>query len=353
MKNEIETLIELVNISSFSQKENKEIVNYILNKCKKYKTVRIKNNSDDRENLLIFINCEIKNCSPIVLCGHIDTVKENNNLPAKILDDKLYGLGSCDMKCFFASILAKLESLESLNTPIIIAITSDEEIECESVNLVIDYFKQNNITPTLTILGEPTDNTLSNCSKGCYEFNIDITGKPCHSSKVNEGINAINIAAKLITKIESLNTNKVSLNTGLISGGKQINIVPEKCSLNFDIRCFDSDIYKTTLNQIKEEIKKLKTIYSGAKIELKSTLTLPCYKSKSNLALSLCEKLSTKLTEFNAASEAGFYAEISKEVIIFGSGNILLAHKQNEYVEIKKLNNYYKMLEKLIKTMIF
>lgn len=353
MKKEIETLVELINISSYSQKENKEVINYITKKCKNYKTIKIKNKNDNRENLLIFINCDIKNCSPIVLCGHIDTVKENNNLPAKIVNNKLYGLGSCDMKCFFASILSNIERLTILNTPLIIAITSDEEIECESVNLIATYFKQNNITPTLAILGEPTDNTLSNCSKGCYEFNINITGKSCHSSKVKEGINAINIAARLITKIESLNTNEVSLNTGLINGGKQINIVPEKCSLDFDIRCFDSDVYNTTLNQIKDEIEKLKAIYIGADITLKQTLSLPCYKSKSNLALSLCEKLSTKLTEFNAASEAGFYSNFCKEVIIFGAGNILLAHKQNEYVEIEKLNSYYEMLEKIIKNSLF
>ena len=349
MKNEIEILKELININSYSQKENSEIVNYIKNICKDYDITTLKNTNDGRENLLIKINCDDKISSPILLAGHIDTVKENNNLLARQEDGKLYGLGSCDMKCFFASLLANLKDLENLNTPIIIAITSDEEIECESIKLITDYLTSQNIKPRLTILGEPTSNTLANCSKGCYEFKAEIIGKPCHSSKVKEGINAINIAARLITKIENLNTNEVSLNTGLIQGGKQINIVPDFCSLNFDIRCYDKDKYLLTLQQIEKEIRLLKNLYKGCEICLTQTLLLPCHKSKSNLCENLSKLLNTKTSEFNAASEAGFYSEICNEVIIFGAGDLLLAHKQNEYVSISNLTNYYKMLKKLIK----
>lgn len=349
MNKEIDILKELVNINSFKQNENKDIIKYIEKKCKNFFTTTIKNKKDERESILIFINCEPYNSSAILLCGHIDTVKENNNLPAKIIDDKLYGLGSCDMKCFYASILANLDKIKDLNKPIIIAATCDEEIDCESVNQVVEELKKRNISIPLTILGEPTDMKIANSSKGCYEFQIEIKGKACHSSKVNEGINAINIAAKLINKIENLNSENISLNNGLINGGKQINIVPDYCLINFDIRCFDKKYYSQALCEIKKEISLLEEKYLGCKTKLNQTLNLPCYKSQTNFAKNICDSINLTLTDFNAASEAGFYSEISDEVIVFGAGEITLAHKENEYVKIPNLLKYYEILEKIIK----
>lgn len=348
MENEVKLLKELINIESYLEGENRQIIAYFKEKLKKYECITIKNKNDDRESLIAFINYK-KNCKPLLLCGHCDTVVKNNNLPCYESEGLLYGLGSCDMKCFFASILANLEDLENLGVPIVVAITCDEEIKCESVNLVVDYLKNENIFPCLTILGEPTDMTITSYSKGCYEYKVCVKGKACHSSNVKMGINSINICAKLINLIEKLNTEKISLNCGLISGGKQINIVPDYCEFSFDIRTYEKDLLNNALKLINDEIENLLQAYAGCEIMLTNTLSLPCYSKKTELANIVSQKLNVKTSYFNGATEAGFYGEISDEVIIFGAGDVVLAHKQNEYVKIENVLNYYKILKKIIK----
>lgn len=77
LRNKYQYIADLVSIKSYSLSENKEIVDYLITQFSPYaeEIVEIKNDCDDRVNLLIGLNTKLtKGLSPIILSGHIDTV---------------------------------------------------------------------------------------------------------------------------------------------------------------------------------------------------------------------------------------------------------------------------------------
>jgi len=178
---------------------------------------------------------------------------------------------------------------------------------------------------------------------------VEAFGKACHSSLISEGINAINIIARLVTFIEDKqNDFNLTSNCGVISGGDIVNRVPDYCSLKFDIRSTNSNNVKNFINIINEKIKNLKNFY-GCEISIKKSLEIPPLEIKNeNVIKGLADAINVKINKFMGGCEAGYYQALSGDALIFGVGDISLAHKPNEYVNIKEYIKYSKKLMELI-----
>ena len=116
--------------------------------------------SNGNTHLLVGVNCKLKNLDhAILLSGHVDTVRETegHHPKAEIIDDCVKGLGTSDMKAFFAVVLSQIDDLKSIDYPIILSITSDEETEFEGVKKNIEEMQKRNINPDFAIIGEPTN----------------------------------------------------------------------------------------------------------------------------------------------------------------------------------------------------
>lgn len=361
MKN-LEYLKELVAIKSYSKEENNEIVNYLISKFSPFaKEIKIISNTrfNNKKNIIIGLNTELKNVNnAIVLSGHMDTVvadeslyKTNPYIPT-LISNKLYGLGTIDMKSYFGVILNNIEELKKTDKPIIIAITSDEETDFEGVENIITYFKDNKVTPYFTIVGEPTNMKICTSSKCCYEFELNITGLGCHSSNPKNGINANYIAAKFISFIEriSLKYPNTTLNCGIVQGGDKPNIVASSAKVIFDLRSDSKKTISTILKSIEGKIKYLKKNYVGSSISFRKTLNIyPLEKKDSNTINKLLKTFNLEQDEFAAGCEAGYYQELGGQAILFGVGNLNLAHKPNEYVNIDEFEIYNNMFIDFIK----
>lgn len=82
-------------------------------------------------------------------------------------------------------------------------------------------------------------------------------------------------------------------------------------------------------------------MYDGAKIEMKINLAIPPLENKNpDLITRLCAKLGTSENTFGAGCEAGYYQVIGGDAIVYGVGDLGLAHKPNEYAEIKEFLKY-------------
>lgn len=352
----LDNLKELVEINSFENGD--EIIAYLQNKFQPIsKEIKIiKNKENNNKSIVVGINTKLKDIEPIILSGHIDTVApdfenyKTNPLQLSIIDSNAYGLGSIDMKSFTAVILDNIKFLRECNIPIVVSLTTDEETDLKCIQNLIDKFKSLNIKPRFTIVGEPTKCEINNISNGCYEFEIEVFGKSCHSSLINEGINAINIMAKLISYIEEKQTEYIDLtsNCGVVSGGDIVNRVPDYCKLKFDVRSTSVkqvyDFLKTIINKIYE----LKTEYK-TNIKIKKLLEIPPLENKNeNKILEIANCLNLKVSKFFGGCEAGYYQALSGDAVIFGVGDIALAHKPNEFVNIDEYKNYSKLLINLI-----
>ena len=230
-------------------------------------------------------------------------------------------------------------------------LTTDEETDLICIENVIETLKELNIKPKFTIVGEPTRSQINNESNGCYEFEIEVVGKSCHSSVLKDGVNAISIIAKVISFIEDKQKQFKTLtsNCGVVNGGDIVNRVPGFCRLLFDIRSTMSDEIKKFLYLIINKIKKLKKEYK-TKIKIKKILEIPPLETKNNKIINyIANKLNLKINKFMGGCEAGYFQKFSGDAFVFGVGDMSLAHKPNEFVDVAEYENYGELFLKLIK----
>jgi len=347
----MEKLKILKNLVSFRSDEScKSIINYLIQRFKPYskQVVRIKSKKSNSDCLLVGVNTQIENTEAIILSGHIDTVPADKNYSTcpytlTIKDNRAYGLGVIDMKCYFSTILENIEELQRLSVPVIIAISSDEETRLEAIEQIIDYLKCKNIKPIFSIIGEPTSLNICSFSRGCYEYMVSVTGKSAHSSNPQNGINACNILAKIINKLELMNDKyeDTTINCGIVSGGTAINIVPDLATLKFDIRSTKKQTIKQILEEIAILFTDLETEYYGANISLQNTLVIPeLEKREDEILKEFIAENNLEECEFKAASEAGYFCCLGGTAILFGAGDLTLAHKADEYLDLNKFEKY-------------
>ena len=192
----------------------------------------------------------------IVLSGHTDVVPVDGqrwtvapfDLTEK--DGKLYGRGTADMKGYIACVLACVPALVQapLRMPVHIALSYDEEVGCLGVRSLIERFHAQPVKPLLCVIGEPTELKPVLGHKGKLGMRCQIHGAACHSAYAPSGVNAIEYAARLISELvrlgETLKAEQhldarfdppfSTVQTGVISGGKALNIVPQDCSFDFE-----------------------------------------------------------------------------------------------------------------------
>ena len=218
--------------------------------------------NDERSKANLFATIGPVDQPGIVLSGHTDVVPVDGQpwtLPPFELterDGKLFGRGTADMKGYIACVLALVPALvnASLRRPVHIALSYDEEVGCLGVRSLLKVLQQRPIKPLLCIIGEPTELKPVLGHKGKLAMRCDVHGHPCHSAYAPLGVNAIEYAAELIGELGRLGQQLKApehhdarfdppystVQTGVISGGKALNIVPADCRFDFEIRALPS-----------------------------------------------------------------------------------------------------------------
>jgi acetylornithine deacetylase len=378
-KNSIEILKKLVSFDTTSFKSNLDLIKFIENYLNdlNIKSELIYDETKNKANLFTTIGPNLQ--GGIVLSGHTDVVpitKQNWTSDPFILterDDKLFGRGSSDMKGFIAIVLSRVSAMveKKLKKPIHLAFSYDEEIGCVGVHSLLDLIKKKSINPEFCIVGEPTGMEMVIGHKGKHSYDVKVDGLSCHSGQAPYGVNAINYASKLINYIEEINKEKSingpfdneyeipysTLHTGLIKGGTILNIVPNLCEFEFEIRHLAEDDPLEIIQRIKkytEEllIKEMHNISSKTNIEINEKINYPGLNiSKSILPVKQVKELlgnsSHKKVIFG--TEGGlFKRELNLPTIICGPGSIDQAHKPDEFISIQQIEKGGIFIDKLI-----
>ncbi len=212
----------------------------------------------------------LESCLDTVPAG--DTAKwEFPPFEGKIVGNRMYGRGMADSKVAIASFcyLAKeLAENKSFNTSIFLGFDADEQTgNFTGVREVIKRAPKADIC----VLGYQGINEISIGARGWLRIKITTLGKSAHTgSRTSKGINAIHSMGKVINAIISLDFGQKtepffefgsSLNVSQINGGVAINIVPDKCEANLDIRLLPSQTKEEVLNKIKSKLDELKVQY--------------------------------------------------------------------------------------------
>lgn len=192
----------------------------------------------------LFISKRPKLSRRILLCGHMDTVYNDNNFPTVRLNEKqIKGPGVADMKGGLVVILQALRVFEeyaiSKNLGWDIFINADEELGSPASSELLKKIAANYqaalvFEPALTV-----DGRFARKRCGSGKLTIIASGRTAHVGRAfDTGRNAICHLAKAIIAIDALNKqhNGIVINIGKIAGGTALNIVPEQAVAKLDVR---------------------------------------------------------------------------------------------------------------------
>lgn len=297
----------------------------------------------------------------ILFSGHTDTVACDPKLwindPFKIVEteNKIIGLGSIDMKGFFAHVFSALDDidLKKLKKPIYILATVDEETTMIGAE---QFVLNNSIKPDFCIIGEPTSLTPVFKHKGYIAYSIVVKGESSHSSNPKGGINAIEIVNDIIFEIkkmskylelnfkdENFSIDYPTINIGCIKGGDSINRVCSSCEIQFDVRPLPNTPCSKIDQILRQRIKDCTGInYERVSIKELYNPIEPFSSDISNKYISKLEQISNNnAVAVNYCTEASFLKKLGCPLVIFGCGSINNAHQPNEFIpkeEIPKMN---------------
>lgn len=304
----------------------------------------------------------------LVLAGHTDTVPCNEELwthnPFQLSerDGKLYGLGTCDMKGFFALIMEAVRELQAkdLKAPLIILATADEESTMDGAKLLMEQGKPQ---ARYAIIGEPTGLRPVNAHKGILMEAIHLQGRAGHSSDPSLGINALEWMHKVIGELinwreqmqrEYRDENFVvpfpTLNLGHICGGDNPNRICPACELHIDLRSLPG----MQLEQLREQMQqRIARVLQGSGVKFKIRPLFTGIEAMATPTQSALVHAATEMTGHQPESvafgtEGPFMSALGMETIILGPGNIAQAHQPDEYIELASLQPTVELLKGMI-----
>lgn len=305
----------------------------------------------------------------LVLAGHADTVPCDPELwrsdPFALTerDGRLYGLGVCDMKAFFALALAAAADFEAreLRRPLVILATADEETSMAGAQALA---ATGQAPGRYAVIGEPTGLRPVRSHKGILMERIRVQGHSGHSSDPSLGRNAIeamqSILAALLQWRAELQRAHVdpafdiptpTLNLGRIHGGDNPNRICGNCELDIDLRPLPG-MSLTSLRAELHDRARQAVAASGCSVGFEALFG--GIEAMSTPASSPLVKAAEQLTGTTAsavdfATEAPFLAQLGTDVLILGPGSIAQAHQPDEYLELERLQPMLDVLRRLIR----
>ena len=304
----------------------------------------------------------------LVLAGHTDTVPFDDGLwnfnPLDITeqDNRLYGLGSTDMKGFFPLVLQAVGEIadQSLQQPLIVLATADEE---SSMNGARALAAAGRPLGRQAIIGEPTGLVPVRLHKGIMMESVQITGRAGHSSDPALGNNALDGLHAVLDMLISyrgqlarrahhpgFDVTWPTLNLGCVHGGDNPNRICGQAELHFDVRVTPGLSNEQIREEIRQHLQRL-SADSGLDFEMSSLIAgvEPYQQSADSELVRMAEKLTGHRAQAVAfATEAPYLQQLGMDTIVLGPGSIKRAHQPDEYIEMDQLQPCIELLRRFI-----
>jgi acetylornithine deacetylase len=326
------------------------------------------NGNPGKANLIATLG-DSSNNNGLVVSGHTDTVPFDGSKwdsdPFKLTEKehRVYGLGSADMKSFFAFALSAANHFDAkkLHQPLTLIATCDEESTMSGARMLVEQA----IKPgRYAIIGEPTNLRPIRMHKGIMMESIVIHGKGGHSSDPALGANAIEGMHKVIhallewrREIQAKNRNphfKVdvpTMNFGSVHGGDNPNRICSHCETQIDIRPLPGMDLEELRYDLKKVLEPILESDSGLTLEINSLFpgTPPFETAEDAKIIQSTEKASGHKADAVAfGTEAPYLNQLGLETVIMGPGSIDQAHQPNEYLALNQVNPTVSFLEQMI-----
>jgi acetylornithine deacetylase len=306
----------------------------------------------------------------LVLSGHTDTVPydagnwQHDPFSLTEADQRLYGLGTSDMKSFLALAIEASRELQAgaLKEPLILLATADEETSMAGAKALVDHKRPH---ARHAIIGEPTGLRPVRMHKGILMEAIQLQGHSGHSSDPSLGNSALEAMHTVIGALQAWRNELQAkhsdptfavpvptLNLGHIHGGDNPNRICPECVLHIDLRPLPG----MDLQELREELhrKVLDALTgTGIKTRFESLFDgVPAMETPASTPIiQLTEKLTGHTSEAVAfATEAPYLSQLGMETVVMGPGDIDQAHQPDEYLALNRLKPTINILQQVVNT---
>ncbi len=284
----------------------------------------------------------------LALVGHSDCVPYDaawtDALRLTERDGRLYGRGACDTKGFIACALHAATHAERLKAPLMVVLTADEEIGLVGAKKLVEAGKGR---ARYAIVGEPTTLIPVRANKGYCLGEVEVRGKEGHSAYPDTGASAIFRAGRFLHRLEQVALTVLreerdetfeppftTVNVGLISGGKAKNILPGVCRFTVEWRPIPGQSPRRVvelMESIRRELVKDEPAYE-ADIRVLRTDSGVSTRPDSEVVRLLAKETGNASATVSFGTEAPQLTALGAEAVVFGPGDIKVAHQTGEYV---------------------
>ncbi len=300
----------------------------------------------------------------LAFIGHTDCVPYDPEwreaLSGAVRDGRVYGRGAADTKGSVAAMLVAAARARRHAGPLWAIFTADEEVGCQGAKQLA---AEGQVKPTWAIVGEPTGLAPVRAHKGYCAIDVEVSGVEGHSAFPDVGASAIHAAGRLLVEIERIQGEMAAdsdpdfqpphttFNVGVIRGGKARNILAGACFFTLEWRPIPGQDPDRGLRLFEEAAARIEAAGRG-KLRVSHTpmrLDLAAVTPADARIVRFLEAESGKESlTISYGTELPELIELGAEACVFGPGDIRVAHRTGEYVEMAELERAAQILERVI-----
>ena len=307
-----------------------------------------------RDNLIATFEPSNTNAPTILLEAHTDTVPVDgmtiDPFGGVIEGGKLYGRGACDVKGGGVAMFGafrRLVSEKPSNAPrVILTFTVDEEHTFLGAQALV----KSGLRADFAIVAEPTSLNIVRSHKGVVRWQIETTGRACHSSRPQDGLNAVYRMGAILTAIESYSKELQTrtpdadlgprtLVVGMIHGGVSPNTVPDCCVIDIDRRLLPGESASEAIADLNRHLQGFEFTAVPPKLVCPALLPKGGHEFVQRLGAAI-DRVRGEHEVWNVpyGTDASTIQEAGIPAVVFGPGDIAQAHTKDEWIELEQLD---------------
>lgn len=347
----VSLLAELVALDSTSTRSNAPVIGLLERRAtalgfRCQRQPYLDGDGVEKINLLAFLG---QGLPELALIGHTDCVPFDASwteaLTLRERDGNLYGRGACDTKAFIACALVAAErARDRLTRPLLLVFTADEELGCVGAKKLVDADLGR---CRRAIIGEPTGLHPVRANKGYCLAEVEVHGKEGHSAYPDTGASAIYRAARLLTRLEAYSLGALrtrqddaftppwaSMNVGFISGGKAKNVIPGSCRFTLEWRPLPGQDVNEVLAAVRGECSALERDVPGFSATVTPLRLDHGFETAEteDVVRFLSEQTGKRPQVVSFGTEGTQFHALGAQPVVFGPGDITVAHQTGEFV---------------------
>ncbi len=292
--------------------------------------------------------------------GHTDTMPpgpgwSTDPYRAHRSGGRLYGLGACDMKAGLAAMAGAMAAVARSGVPLRGRVVLDAVADEEATGAGTKATLRAGRAADWGVIAEPTGLQLARAGNGQVNFTVTFLGEAGHGSTPEDGHNSIYDAAAFIRLVEREAarladqvhplTGPASYNVGVVSGGVRTSIIPSQCTVGIDRRIIPGQ----TVAEAIADLDDLLGLVLGGRAGARGRSSVDVDYEPFEVAerMPLCTVLSeaaavvcgrpADFAGLRATTDAVFLCEAGIPTVVFGPGSLAQAHRPDEYVEVRQV----------------